>query len=223
MDIESNTSNQYVIKLVRHGQSTANENRPTNGDYADSQIALTNLGWDQARTAGEQLGRSFISNSLVCCSPYKRTRQTFNGLLEGAQCVGGAKYYEDPRLREVDHGYNDFGAQKELQDLHGRFFYRLDGGESPADCYDRISTFLESLTRNVRDYGFRNVLVVSHGLTIRCFVMRFLHLTVEQFEDMKNPLNASIITIGPRSLISNPVFTSNRWAVDGLERRSNEH
>ena len=63
------------------------------------------------------------------------------------------------------------------------------------------------------------VVVVSHGLTIRCFVMRFLHLSVEQFEDLANPGNAAVITIGPREVIADPLHVSGRWAVTGLKRR----
>lgn len=42
----------------------------------------------------------------------------------------------------------DFAAtQSELLKIHGWFYYRFRGGESPADCYDRASSFLESMMR----------------------------------------------------------------------------
>jgi broad specificity phosphatase PhoE len=59
-------------------------------------------------------------------------------------------------------------------------------------------------------------LIISHGLTIRIFVMRFFHLTVEQFDMMRNPHNCDVITIGPKADMKNPQFTSGRWGVTGL-------
>ena len=68
----------------------------------------------------------------------------------------------------------------------------------------------------------RNVLIVSHGLTIRCFVMRFMHLSVEQFESLANPQNCDIITIAHKEYIEDPQFTSGRWAISGLRFRNKE-
>jgi hypothetical protein len=59
-------------------------------------------------------------------------------------------------------------------------------------------------------------------LTIRCFVMRFLHLTVEQIELMASPANADIITLAPKDEIESPVFTSGRWGVSGLRLRNTQ-
>lgn len=66
-----------------------------------------------------------------------------------------------------------------------------------------------------------NVLIVTHGLTIRCFVMRFMHLTVEQFENLANPKNCDIITIEPALYMTEkPQFVSGKWGVSGLRFRN---
>ncbi len=171
-----------LIKLVRHGESLANVGTLNPAEAGDHTIGLTPLGMNQALQAGERIGPAFLTEALAYCSPFLRARQTLAGLLKGAgvprEKVG---VYEDPRLREVDHGYADLKAQEPLRRTHGRFFYRFQGGESPADCYDRTSGFLESLMRQAERKRAERVLITTHGLTIRCFVMRFLHLTVEQF------------------------------------------
>jgi broad specificity phosphatase PhoE len=142
------------------------------------------------------------------------------GLLDGAGVEpGGVRVYEDPRLREVEHGYVDPGPQRALRRAHGWFYYRFDGGESPADCYDRTSGFLDSLMRQVERKKADRALVVTHSLTIRCFVMRFLHLTVEQFDSMQGPDNCEVITLAPRGEIEAPLFVSGRWGVSGLRLR----
>lgn len=208
-----------IIKLVRHGESLHNIgdiNPQTSGDY---DIPLTNDGREQARKVGKVLGSDFIENSLIYCSPYKRAAETLEEILtESGASKSGLRVYEDPRLRELDHGYGNVETQQQHRSVHGWFYYRYEGGESPADCYDRTSMFLESMMRQVSRKGCKSVLIVTHGLSIRCFVMRFLHLTVEQFDQIKNPSNCDIITIGRTNMIEKPQFKSNNWAVTGLRR-----
>lgn len=45
--------------------------------------------------------------------------------------------------------------------------------------YDRVSTFLETLYRDMRKGGCgENAIIVSHGFFCRLFLMRFFHWTV---------------------------------------------
>ena len=206
-----------TIKLIRHGQSFANVGDVNSWEVGDHAIELTPSGHLQAETAGSAVGESYLRGALIYSSPFRRARQTLDGVLRGAGIDRAElRIFEDPRLREVEHGYSDVPQQRTLQETHGRFYYRFHGGESPADCYDRTSGFLEGLMRQVQRKGAGRVLIVTHGLTIRCFVMRFLHLTVEQFDAMLNPANCDVITLGPIGEIAAPVFATSRWAVEGL-------
>ena len=212
-----------VIKLVRHGESLANVGALDPTEVGDHTIGLTPLGQEQARRAGRHLGPAFLDGALAYCSPFRRARETMAGLLEGAGVPPGAvRVLEDPRLREVEHGYADVESQMPLRRAHGWFYYRFHGGESPADCYDRTSGFLESLMRQAERKRAERVLVVTHGLTIRCFVMRFLHLTVEQFDALAGPANCDIITLAHQAELEQPLFTSGRWGVSGLRLREAE-
>jgi len=208
-----------TIKLLRHGQSLANTGDVLPHQTGDANIGLSDLGRQQARAAGQEIGPEYLSQARLYCSPYQRTRQTMRDLLHGAGLPDSTRIYEDPRLREVERGYTDETPQHELRKVHGWFYYRHDGGESPADCYDRTSAFLESMMRTAVRSGSEKFLIVTHGMTIRCFVMRFLHLSVEQFESMANPENCDVVTIAPRSEVSSPVFETVRWSVSGLRLR----
>ncbi|CAF3918044.1 unnamed protein product, partial [Rotaria sp. Silwood1] len=68
------------------------------------------------------------------------------------------------------------------------FFYRFLCGESGADVYDRVSLFLDSLFREM-DNGHhdstKNILIVSHELFIRLFLMRYFRWTVDQLNSLK--------------------------------------
>lgn len=209
-----------TIKLVRHGESVANIGTVRSAEAGDHSIALTEKGRSQARAAGSRLGSAFLGSALIYTSPFLRARETLRGILDGCGVSSEAlRVREDPRLREVEHGYGDVESQRPLQTTHGPFFYRFYGGESPADCFDRTSGFLESMMRQVQRKCADKVIVITHGLTIRCFVMRFLHLTVEQFESMLNPANCDIVTLASRDQIERPVFASTRWGVEGIKVR----
>ncbi len=212
-----------IIKLVRHGQSAANTGEVVPAEVGDHTVALTALGREQAREAGRRIGPAFLDGALAYCSPFRRARETMAGLVDGAGVPREkVRVFEDPRLREVEHGYADVQSQEPLRRTHGWFYYRFRGGESPADCYDRTSGFLESLMRQAERKQADRVLVVTHGLTIRCFVMRFLDLTVEQFDTMANPANCDVVTLGPTDAVEQPLFSSGRWGVSGLRLREAE-
>lgn len=78
----------------------------------------------------------------------------------------------------------------------GKFYYRFPEGETGADVYDRVSTFLETLHRDFKKKDFpQNVVIVTHGLTMRLFLMRWFHLKVEEYEAIKNPKNCDFIIL----------------------------
>ena len=105
-------------------------------------------------------------------------------------------FYEDPRLREQEWS-GDFRAKLEnydrlekRRDSYGHFYFRIKGGESCADVFDRVSDFLNTLHRDFEKRDFpRNAIIVTHGMTMRLFLMRWFHWTVEEFEVVANPLN----------------------------------
>ena len=209
-----------IIKLVRHGQSLANTGEVQSAEIGDHNVALTATGREQAREAGRRIGADFLNTALAYCSPFRRARETMHELLAGAGIAGGSvRIFEDPRLREVDHGYVDVESQKGLRQTHGWFYYRYNGGESPADCYDRTCTFLESLMRQAERKCGDRVVIVTHSLTVRCFVMRFLHLKVEDFHRMAGLPNGAVVTLAPTSELERPVFTSGRRGVIDLPLR----
>jgi broad specificity phosphatase PhoE len=58
---------------------------------------------------------------------------------------------------------------------YGRFFFRMKQGESGADVYDRVTTFISTLVRALRQRNVppdTNVILVTHGLTMRLFLAR---------------------------------------------------
>jgi broad specificity phosphatase PhoE len=181
------------IALIRHGESEANLDKSIFERVPDHAIPLTEHGREQSAEAGKRLRALFENEPVrVYVSPYKRALQTLDALgLD--DLIGQAR--EEPRLREQDwanfQDTEDIEAQEALRDNFGHFFYRFTMGESGADVYDRVSSFLETMHRDFDAADSpRNVLLVSHGLTMRLFCMRWFHWSVKFFETLRNPGNA---------------------------------
>ena len=78
------------ILLVRHGESMGNVDISVHEMMADHAIPLSDRGKAQAVQAGEQLGeylrtRSIVGRFRLWTSPYKRTRQTADGIEQSAE------------------------------------------------------------------------------------------------------------------------------------------
>ncbi|MEV5985588.1 histidine phosphatase family protein [Streptomyces sp. NPDC052051] len=180
------------IVLVRHGESAGNADDSVYERSPDHALPLTERGWRQAEETGRRLreifGRERVS---VYVSPYRRTHETLQAFRLDPELI---RVREEPRLREQDWGNwqdrDDVQLQKEYRDAYGHFFYRFAQGESGADVYDRVGGFLESLFRSFEAPDPpQNVLLVTHGLAMRLFCMRWFHWTVAEFECLSNPGN----------------------------------
>ncbi|KAI4350008.1 hypothetical protein L6164_010540 [Bauhinia variegata] len=192
------------IILVRHGESQGNLDTAAYTTIPDHQIPLTPQGIIQARGAGDHLRRVISGDSCspnwrlyFYVSPYVRTRSTLReiGRSFSKKRIIGVR--EECRIREQDFG--NFQVQermkviKETRERFGRFCYRFPEGESAADVFDRVSSFLESLWRDIDMNRLHhdpsndlNLIIVSHGLTSRVFLMKWFKWTVEQFERLNN-------------------------------------
>ncbi|MEY9964481.1 broad specificity phosphatase PhoE [Streptacidiphilus sp. MAP12-16] len=186
------------IVLLRHGESQGNIDESIYERVPDHALQLTARGREQARANGRELRVLFGEEPVQAyVSPYLRTRQTFGLLgLDPARL----RAMEEPRLREQDWGnlqdVEDIRRQRKTRDAYGHFFYRFTQGESGADVYDRVGAFFETLHRNFERADYPpNVLLVTHGLMMRLFCMRWFHWTVEEFEALSNPGNGEFRTL----------------------------
>eukprot|EP00850_Spirogloea_muscicola_P022148 SM000279S10394 [mRNA] locus=s279:51279:54338:- [translate_table: standard] len=201
------------IILVRHGQSEGNVDETAYTRIPDSKIALTKKaswksnsgclrrqGWEQAVECGQRLRELIESDGdddwqvYFYVSPYLRTLQTLRGIGVTFERERIAGVREEPRLRNFQDR-EKMRLEKEIRLRYSRFFYRFPNGESAADVYDRVTGFRETLRADVDIGRFQrsdwcsknmNLVIVSHGLTLRVFLMRWYKWTVEQFEGLHN-------------------------------------
>ena len=188
------------IILIRHGESEGNLDNSLYENTPDYALKLTQNGISQARLAGNEIKLLVGDGSVyVYLSPFFRTRETYKNIHEAIH-DNVIKAVEDPRIREQDWGHlrhpdENKGIMK-ARDEFSTFYFRIPDGESGADVYDRVTTFLDTLHRDFEKPNYpENVLIVSHGLTIRLFLMRWFHWSVEEFERLHNPKNCQIIIL----------------------------
>lgn len=176
---------------------------------ADSKIRLTAQGEQQAEACGLTIRKMIETTAnkdwkvYFYVSPYRRTLSTLKGIGRAFERERILGVREEPRLREQDFGNFQHEERmlvmKEIRDQFGRFFYRFPEGESGADVYDRVTSFLESLWRDIDMNRFNlkqstdlNLIIVTHGVAMRIFLMRWFKWTTEQFELLNNPQNCEI-------------------------------
>jgi broad specificity phosphatase PhoE len=188
------------ILLIRHGESQGNADKNQYMSVPDYALNLTPRGIEQARQAGKEIQDMLGIESLyVYLSPFFRTRQTFEYLKESLE-KNIVKSVEDPRIREQDWGHlrhpDENQEIMQARESFSTFYYRVPDGESGADVYDRVSSFLDTLFRDFNKVDYpQNTLIITHGLTLRLFLMRWLHWTVEDFENLHNPRNCQIVVL----------------------------
>lgn len=188
------------IILVRHGESKGNIDRSIYAERPDYSLELSEKGVQQAVDAGKQLAILIGKEKIMFyVSPHWRTRMTCEGILQSFSSHK-FKIREEPRLREQEWGHlRTVDRNKMLdqeRDAFGTFYYRIADGESCADVYDRVSGFFDTLFRDFEKENFpSNVIIVTHGMTIRVFLMRWFHWTVEKFERVANPRNCEFFVM----------------------------
>ena len=204
------------IFLVRHGESTANLDHMRYAKDHDFKVPLTTFGHEQAVDAGKALKQFFDEHPelqgkkiRVYYSPYLRTQQTKDGIVEGAADLlsneaSNVQFREDSLLRERDFGVftqirnpedrlKKFSAEsayiKSLTNKKGDFYAPIPMGESMADTTVRMETFKEKMMSSIERNDIDVCIIVAHNDSIACFEKAFFHHDIEWLkkrEEFKN-------------------------------------
>lgn len=202
------------ILLVRHGESLGNVDPLVHATTADHAVPLSERGTQQAREAGAQIAQYLTREASdrphvrLWVSPYQRTRQTADAVMETAQGWITDRV-EHILLCEQQFGLFDGVPEEELPErfprefayydmqckFGGKFWARMPQGESRFDVAKRIHQAFGTFHRDAIEHGVQNIVVICHGVTLRAFVMMWCHLSPEWFEAEVNPNNCAIRVI----------------------------
>lgn len=201
----------HRIILVRHGQSQGNVDEIKYKDPGDPLVELTDKGWQQAYDAGKFLRWYYAQNPAasdqapaIWSSTYMRTRQTTQAVLKGLGWED-RPVREDLRLVEQsygaaawtpahDHATAQHGLSQEVFRTN-RFLTPLPHGESLMNQFMRVDSFLGTLHRREEQSAESDVLIISHGATMKNFLMRWFHLPDYQWKQLETPHNCDVIAL----------------------------
>jgi len=170
---------------------------------SDYKTPLTKEGMEHALGTGRALRGVATLPDIVFFSPYLRTRQTLECLVEGWPELANVKRVAEDRIREQEHGlsllYNDWRVfhvfhpeQKRLHKLMNPYWYQYPQGESISNVRDRTRDVTGML---IRECAGLRVLLVTHHLTILSFRANLERLTPEEFlrlDEKEKPLNCGV-------------------------------
>jgi len=167
------------IILIRHGESLGNIDDTAYASIPDWKIPMTRRGERQALFAAKQLSDLLNGEALYAyCSPYKRAIDTWqiiehhleneNSNSKKASDSSGCNHKsgveiigmrEEPRVAEQQFGNfqnpHKVRTAKAERRTFGRFFFRFPNGESGLDVYNRCSSFLATLSRDIKQIDQR--------------------------------------------------------------------
>ena len=178
-----------LLVLVRHGQSEWNLKNLFTG-WKDP--GLTELGVEEARTAGRRLRERGIRFDIAFTSVLSRAQETCRLLLEEID-QPNLEITRDQALNERDYGdlsglnKDDARARWGAEQVHlWRRSYDVQppGGESLRDTVARVLPYYvqEVLPRVMRG---ERVLVAAHGNSLRALVMALDRLTPDTIPSME--------------------------------------
>lgn len=141
------------------------------GDY-NTPVAQNCL--HQAVETGRRLSEEFETPDVILVSPYDRTQETLDAIIQGWPVLKKVKRVEEERIREQNHGlatlYNDWRVffalhpeQKAYYDQEGEYWYCWPQGEDVPKMRDRNRLVTEMI---IREYSGKRVMMVTHHLNI---------------------------------------------------------
>lgn len=166
--------------LVRHGETEGNVKQHNQGQQHGE---LTKKGVEQAKKTALRLKDTKIDKIYV--SDLKRAVDTAAEIIKHHPKT---EVIYEPALREQCHGvyegspYGTIGKAAQTAGVH-KFHFKPDGGESVLEMQERITNFLHKL---IHKHKSETILIVSHGGTIRFFLIGFLKAPEEKWDDYKH-------------------------------------
>jgi broad specificity phosphatase PhoE len=172
-------------------------------NFGDHNTPLAeNSGGQAIKMAGE-LKNKIVIPDVIFVSPYQRTWETLKKMYEGWPELKKVRVYEEERIREQEHGlliaFNDkrimfslFPEQRELFEKKGAYWYRFPQGENVPDVRERNRSWITTL---VREFAGKQVLAVTHHLTILATRANLERLSAEEFlrlDEDEEPINAGV-------------------------------
>lgn len=169
------------LYITRHGTTEWNLERRLQG-WGDS--PLTKDGENRAIKLGKYL--QDIDFDIIYSSPLNRAFET-------AKLIRGNTNTEIKThngLKELSHGIWEGMRMEEIEEKHSKEYsiyrntpaaYIPTEGESFTVLFERVKSFLDEIS----SMDYKNVLIVSHGITIKSIIAIIKELSWEEFSTLE--------------------------------------
>ena len=159
------------IYFVRHGQTVWNVENKICGA---TDIALTELGHEQAMETGKKILEEGIQADEILYSPLSRAKDTALHISE----ITGIPAKEEMRLKEQNFGKYESTPRngEEFKEAKKQFLNRYGNGESMLHLAQRIYNLLDELAISDKTY-----ILVAHNGIARMVHSYFHEMTNDEF------------------------------------------
>ena len=161
------------LYFVRHGQTFWNVENKSCGA---TDIALTELGHQQAIETGKLILEQGIQFDEILCSPLVRASETARHISE----ITGVPMRIEPRLIEQNFGKYESTPRdgEEFQLAKEHFADRYEGGESMLQLAQRIYNLIDDIRSDPEQ---KTYMLVAHNGIARVVQSYFYEMTNEEF------------------------------------------
>lgn len=173
---------------------------------SDFHTPMTEVGREQALMTGSILGEMISLPDVIFVSPFMRTAETLEYIIQGWPELASVKTFSEERIREKSPGfaalYNDwrvfnilYPEQKRYRDLFldlADYWYAYPNGENVHHARELIRSWVSTL---IREFSGKKVLAISHHLTILATRAHLERLSPEQFIQLdrdEKPINCGV-------------------------------
>lgn len=159
------------IYFVRHGQTVWNVENKICGA---TDIALTELGHEQAMETGKKILEEGIQADEILYSPLSRAKDTALHISE----ITGIPAKEEIRLKEQNFGKYESTPRngEEFKEAKKQFLNRYGNGESMLHLAQRIYNLLDEMATSDKTY-----ILVAHNGIARMIHSYFHEMTNDEF------------------------------------------
>jgi len=185
-DVKINPEIKARWFIVRHGETDWNVEKRTQGHI---NTPLNKKGREQAESIGNALKNENID--LIISSDLARAKET----AEIISKITKAELVIDERLRERGFGKAEGLSREEMLKKYSDVYdyeTRTPGGESFKDLEKRA---WDSFKEHAKNHGHKNIIIVSHGGTIRMIEKQLRNLSIEQTTRRKVPGNTEALRL----------------------------
>ena len=167
--------------FVRHGETDYNKERRIQGQKESSPLNI--LGREQARIAGEVLRDKNIE--IIFSSDLLRTQETAEIIAK--ELPNKQEIVLDKRLRERDLGEAEGLTYEETKERFPDIYHYAKKPANNENYQEAEERIWEAVSEHISKHPHKNVLIVSHGGTLRALLRRIHNIDPETFSTITVP------------------------------------